>query len=112
MEQAAANGTEDISVDEWGPNDLFAQVMGEDKGSYVRGIGLGPSAKDLWGSKDTRLMLRKKISYTEKYCESQLNDVKEKIDKMNDRLDAIMNLLAAKFTDIHLGADKFPHTKV
>ena len=62
MERSAANATEDIGDDEWGPNDLFAQVMGEDKGSYIRGIGLGPSAKELRGNKDTRLMLRKTIS--------------------------------------------------
>ena len=42
--------------DDYGPNDIYSQVMGEDKGSYVRGYGLGPSPKDLWGLKETKLM--------------------------------------------------------
>ena len=105
MEQATATASNDVQCEEWGSNDVFAQVIGEDKGSYVRGIGLGPSAKDIWGGKDTVFKLRKQGSKAEKYWQQAIEAVNIKINMVNDRLDAMCDLMASKLGVDETGKD-------
>ena len=91
MKDAIASQPDDME-DEFGPNDIFSQVIGEDKGTYVRGIGLGPSPKDLWGKQDTRLNLRKMAMDAESHSEAQMRQVNEKIDLINGRIEKIVSI--------------------
>ena len=63
--------------------------MGEDKGHYVRTYGLGPSVKDLWGSKDTRLALRQMASAAQKASEESIEQLNARIDAVNVRVDTV-----------------------
>ena len=80
-----------------GPNDIYIQVIGADKGKYVWGYGLGPSSKDLWGKKQTKFQLRKLYSAEKKKWEEEIEKQNRKIDRMNGHIGLICKWIESKF---------------
>lgn len=44
------------------PNDLYATVMGREKGGRIRMVGLGPSPENYWGKNNNRAEIMRKAA--------------------------------------------------
>ena len=112
MKEAAELLQAENGTDDWGPNDIYSQVMGKEQRSYVRGYGLGPTQKDLWGNKDTRLVLRQMKSNADKIKDAEMEESKKKLEKLAERVDAICIVLLTKYDNLDYLAALMSPTQV
>lgn len=103
LREFAAKKQEDSDCSD---NDTFGQVMGEDKGGYLRTYGLGPTREDVYGPRSSR-ELEKIASDVKKSANEEVSRVLEKMEVMEQKYAKMENQITFLTTSMQKFFEKF-----
>ncbi|XP_059637970.1 uncharacterized protein LOC132279918 [Cornus florida] len=91
-------------------DDIFSQVVGEDRHGLVRTYGLGPFLSDLWGTTPNRVKSMKMASEAKRACEEEVHDLKEEVQKLKQLIIGLQGRMDARDNQNQPGAHTEQYT--